>query len=65
MEGDGILRAGRGGEVSVSSESNLGQHFPSVSFEKYIKCKQDRPKPATPSVLGMPRLPPPSVDFSG
>ena len=60
MEGAGILRAGRGGEVSMSSESNLGHRFPSTIFEKYIKCKQDRPKPATkpatPSVLGMPQL---------
>lgn len=54
MEGDGILRAGRGGEVSVTSESNQGQCFPSTIFEKYIKCEQDRPKPAAPSVLGMP-----------
>lgn len=60
MEGAGILKAGRGGEVSMSSESNLGQRFPSTIFEKYIKCEQDRPKPATkpatPSVLGMPQL---------
>lgn len=60
MEGAGILKAGRGGEVSMSSESNLGQRFPSTIFEKYIKCEKDRPKPATkpatPSVLGMPQL---------
>lgn len=65
MEGDGILRAGRGEEVSVTSESNQGQCFPSAIFEKYIKCEQDRPKPATPSVLGMPRLTPiPSILLS-
>ena len=36
-EGGGALRAGRGAEVAVSSASNLGQCFPSVILEKYIK----------------------------